>query len=173
MRTLFVLAPLTPEIVVATMLKLAAVRENDTVYDLGCGDGRIVITAAKDFKARRGLGLGFNPERLKGCEQRMKDEKLTDAQRKKLEFKRGDVLKLTPEAFKGGHVVTLYLYPPVNLRLMPVLKNGLKPASRVVSHDFKMGTWKEDKKEVVRYTKGGRERSAEVFLWVITKDDKA
>lgn len=158
----------TDEKVVSAMLKLAAVKENDTVYDLGCGDGRIVITAVKDFKAKRGLGLDFNPERLKDCAKRMKDEKLTDEQTKKLEFKRGDVLKMTPEDFKDVDVVTLYLYPEVNLRLMPVLKKGLKPGSRVVSHDFDMGDWKEDKKEEVK----GATRTHTIYLWTIKKDEK-
>src|SRR5262245_66641134 len=83
----------TNEKVVAAMLKLAAVKEGETVYDLGCGDGRIVITAVKDFKAKRGLGVDFNPERLKDCMKRMDEEKLSDEQKKSLTFKQGDVLK--------------------------------------------------------------------------------
>lgn len=157
----------THEKVVSAMLKLAAVKEGDAVYDLGCGDGRIVITAVKEFKAKRGLGLDFNPERLKDCEKRVKDEKLTEEQTKKLTFKRGDVLKMTPEDFKDVDVVTLYLYPEVNLRLMPVLKKGLKPGARIVSHDFDMGDWKEDKKEEVK-----ADRTHTIYLWTIKKEDK-
>src|SRR5262249_15468970 len=139
----------TKEKVVTAMLKMAAVKDGDTVYDLGCGDGRIVISAVKDFGAKRGLGIDFNPERLKDCEKRAKDQKLTDDQIKKLTFKQGDVLKLTPEDFKGVDVVTMYLLPEVNLKLKPILLKGLKPGARVVSHDFDMGDWKEDKKEDV------------------------
>jgi ribosomal protein L11 methylase PrmA len=153
----------TNEKVVSAMLKLAAVKEGETVYDLGCGDGRIVITAVKEFKAKRGLGVDFNPERLKDCEKRMKDEKLTDEQRKALTFKQGDVLKMTAEDFKDVDVVTLYLLPEVNLRLRPVLQKGLKNGARIVSHDFDMGDWKADKEEKVESPRG----THTIFLWTI------
>lgn len=152
--------------VVEAMLKLADVKPGDTVYDLGCGDGRIVIAAVKDFKAKRGLGIDFNPERLKDCERSMEEAKLTPEQRKAITFKQGDVLKLTPEDFKDVDVVTLYLLPEVNLRLRPVLQKGLKPGARIVSHDFDMGDWKPDKtQEVVA------DRTHTIYLWVI-KDEK-
>jgi ubiquinone/menaquinone biosynthesis C-methylase UbiE len=154
----------TNEKVVAAMLKLAAVKEGDVVYDLGCGDGRIVIAAIKDFKAKRGLGVDFNPERLKDCAKRMEEQKLTEEQKKKITFKQGDVLKLTPEDFKDVDVVTLYLLPDVNLRLMPVLQKGLKPGARVVSHDFDMGDWKADKEEKVE-----ADRQHTIYLWTIKK----
>jgi ubiquinone/menaquinone biosynthesis C-methylase UbiE len=157
----------TNEKVVAAMLKMAAVKEGDTVYDLGCGDGRIVITAVKEFKAKRGLGVDFNPERLKDCEKRVKDEKLTEEQIKKLTFKQGDVLKMTADDFKDVDVVTLYLLPEVNRRLKPILQKGLKPGARVVSHDFDMGDdWKEDKKEEVM---SERSYPHTVYLWTIKK----
>ena len=149
--------------VVAAMLKMAAVKEGDTVYDLGCGDGRIVIAAVKDFKAKKGLGVDFNKARLRDCEASVKDAKLTDAQAKALTFKHGDVLKLTAEDFKDVDVVTLYLLPSVNRSLKPVLLKGLKPGARVVSHDFDMGDdWKEDKKEEVE-----ADRTHTVYLWTI------
>lgn len=155
----------TNEKVVAAMLKMAAVKEGETVYDLGCGDGRIVITAVKEFKAKRGLGVDFNPERLKDCEKRIKDEKLTEEQVKKLTFKQGDVLKMTADDFKDVDVVTLYLLPEVNRRLKPILQKGLKPGARVVSHDFDMGDdWKEDKKEEVM---SERSYPHTVYLWTI------
>ncbi|QJW97689.1 class I SAM-dependent methyltransferase [Frigoriglobus tundricola] len=155
----------TNEKVVAAMLKLAQVKEGDTVYDLGCGDGRIVITAVKEFKAKRGLGIDFDPARLKDCEARMKEEKLTAEQTKKLTFKQGDVLKMTPEDFKDVDVVTMYLLPRVNNQLKPILQKGLKPGARVVSHDFDMGEdWKEDKKEEVM---SERSYSHTIYLWTI------
>jgi SAM-dependent methyltransferase len=157
----------THEKVVTAMLKLANVKEGDTVYDLGCGDGRIVITAVKDFNAKRGLGIDFNPERLKDCEKRVKDEKLTPDQVKKLTFKQGDVLKMTPEDFKDVDVVTLYLLPDVNLRLRPILQKGLKEGARIVSHDFDMGDWKADKEERVE-----ADRTHTIYLWTIKKQGK-
>src|SRR5439155_3093843 len=96
--------PTHPKVVTA-MLKLATVKEGETVYDLGCGDGRIVIAAVKDFKAKKGLGIDFNPERLKDCKESVKKAKLTDSQEKALTFKQGDVLVMKPEEFKDVDVV--------------------------------------------------------------------
>src|SRR5207245_3869175 len=123
----------------------------------------------KDFKAKRGLGIDFNPERLKDCEASVKDAKLTPEQTKALTFKQGDVLKMKPEEFKDVDVVTLYLLPSVNRELKPVLLKGLKPGARVVSHDFDMGDdWKEDKKEMVEATDDlGSNRSHTIYLWTI------
>ncbi|MBY0514429.1 MAG: class I SAM-dependent methyltransferase [Gemmataceae bacterium] len=158
----------THQTVVEAMLKLAAVKEGDTVYDLGCGDGRIVITAVGKFKAERGLGIDFNPARLKECDASLKqalaDKKLTDEQAKNITFKQGDVLKMKPEDFKDVDVVTLYLLPDVNDRLQPILKAGLKDGARVVSHDFSMTGWREDKKERVM-----ADRTHDVYLWTIKK----
>jgi SAM-dependent methyltransferase len=161
----------THQVVVEAMLKMAAVKEGDTVYDLGCGDGRIVITAVGQFKAKRGLGVDIDPDRLKDCEISIKkaiaDKKLTTEQAKALTFKQGDVLKMTEEDFKDVDVVTLYLLPDVNKRLKPILQKGLKPGARVVSHDFDMGEdWKEDKKEDV---KSERTLPHTLYLWTIKK----
>jgi ubiquinone/menaquinone biosynthesis C-methylase UbiE len=152
----------THEKVVAAMLKLANVKEGDTVYDLGCGDGRIVIAAVKDFKAKRGLGIDYDPERLKDCEMSLAKAKLSDAQKKAITFKHGDVLKMTPEDFKDVDVVTMYLLPSVNDRLAPVLKKGLKPGARIVSHDFRIEGWPADKEEKVE-----ADRTHDIFLWTI------
>jgi SAM-dependent methyltransferase len=153
----------TPELVVQAMLKLAQVKEGETVYDLGCGDGRITIAAVRDFKAKKGLGIDFNPERLKDCAENLK--KLPPDMQKKCEFKQGDVLKMTPEDFKDVDVVTLYLLPSVNLKLKPILQKGLKPGARIVSHAFDMGDWKPDKTEEVKDSPDGFERT--IHLWTI------
>jgi len=154
--------------VVAAMLTLAAVKEGETVYDLGCGDGRIVIAAVKDFKAKKGLGIDFNPERLKDCTKAVADAKLTADQEKTLTFKQGDVLKMKADDFKDVDVVTLYLLPSVNRELKPVLQKGLKAGARVVSHDFDMGDdWKEDKKIEVE-----ADRTHTVYLWTIKGEKK-
>jgi hypothetical protein len=96
----------------------------------------------------------------------VKDEKLTDEQVKKITFKQGDVLKMTAEDFKDVDVVTLYLLPEVNLKLRPVLQKGLKPGARIVSHDFDMDDWKEDKKEEVT-----ADRTHTIYLWTIKKKE--
>lgn len=156
----------TPQKVVDKMLEMASIKDGQTVYDLGCGDGRIVITAVKQFKAGKGLGVDFNPERLKDCEKSMVDAMLSPDQRKKLTFKQGDVLKMTPDEFKDVDVVTLYLLPEVNLKLKPVLLKGLKNGARVVSHAFDMGDWAPDKTVQVP-DENGSERT--VHLWTIKK----
>ncbi|HVK17515.1 MAG TPA: methyltransferase domain-containing protein [Fimbriiglobus sp.] len=154
----------TPQKVVDAMLKLAQVKEGEVVYDLGCGDGRIAITAVKNHKAKKGLGIDFNPERLKDCQENLK--KLPEADQKKLEFKQGDVLKMKPEDFKDVDVVTLYLLPEVNNRLQPILKKGLKPGSRVVSHAFTMEGWAPDKEEQI---KDDDTHERNIYLWTIKK----
>ena len=158
--------PTHPKVVNA-MLKLASVKEGETVYDLGCGDGRIVIAAVKDFKAKKGLGIDFNPERLKDCDVAVKEAKLTESQTKALTFKQGDVLKMKPEDFKDVDVVTLYLLPSVNRELKPVLLKGLKPGARVVSHDFDMGDdWKAEKTIDIKDEDGFEHK---LYLWTIAE----
>jgi SAM-dependent methyltransferase len=153
----------TPEKVVDAMLRLAQVKDGDVVYDLGCGDGRIAIAAVRDFKAKKGVGIDIDPDRIKDCQANLK--KLPADQQKKLEFKQGDILKLKPEDFKDVDVVTLYLLPDINLRLKPTLQKGLKPGARVVSHAFDMGDWKPDRTETVKDDSFDRT----IYLWTIKK----
>jgi SAM-dependent methyltransferase len=141
----------SPESVVEAMLKLADVHKGDLVYDLGCGDGRIVIAAAKNFGAR-GIGVDINPERIQQANENAKKMGVTGL----VLFREGD---LFDAHLDGATVVTLYLLPSVNLRLRPKLLHDLKPGTRVVSHSFDMGDWKPDKQVEVE--------GSQVYLWII------
>jgi uncharacterized protein (TIGR03000 family) len=154
----------TPQSVVEEMLKLGGVKEGDVVYDLGCGDGRIVVTAVKSFKAKRGVGIDIDPDRIKDSKKNAKDAGVED----KVEFKEGDVLKI--KDVSEATVVCLYLFPEVNERLKPMLQSTLKPGSRVVSHDFLMGDdWKHDKEVTVKDAAGEEHR---LYLWTIKEPKK-
>jgi SAM-dependent methyltransferase len=141
----------TPEEVVDKMLGMAAVRGDDFLVDLGSGDGRIPITAAKRF-GTRGFGVDLNPERVKEAVANAKAAGVTD----KVQFIEGDLFKTD---FSQASVLTLYLLPSVNLRLRPVILDVLKPGTRVVSHAFHMGEWHADRIEMVDHR--------EVFLWIV------
>jgi tRNA G37 N-methylase Trm5 len=141
----------TNQKVVDAMLKLAKVTKNDTVYDLGCGDGRIVITAAKDYGAR-GVGVDINPERIKEANENAKKAGVTD----KVKFMEGDLFETD---FSKASVVTLYLLPAVNLKLRPKLLEQLKPGTRIVSHSFDMGDWKPEQTIEVE--------GATVYFWTV------
>jgi ubiquinone/menaquinone biosynthesis C-methylase UbiE len=124
--------------IVEEMLRMADVKPADVVYDLGCGDGRIVIMAAEKFGAR-GVGIDIDPRRIE--EARANAAKAGVADR--AEFRVGDLFKAD---IREATVVTLYLLPEVNLRLKPKLLADLRPGTRVVSHDFSMGDdWKPER----------------------------
>jgi hypothetical protein len=141
----------TPQIVVDEMLKLAAVTSSDVVYDLGSGDGRIVITAAKKYGAR-GVGVDLDPERVKEANANAVTAGVTD----RVKFVEQDLFETN---LKEASVVTLYLLPAVNLKLRPKLLSELKPGTRVVSHRFDMGDWKPDKTVEIDGSK--------IYYWVI------
>lgn len=153
----------TPQEVVDKMLELAKVTKKDVVYDLGCGDGRIVLTAARKYGAKA-KGFDVDPQRIKECmENHKKEEK--DVQ-KLATFERKDIFK---QDLSDASVITLYLLPDLNVKLVPQLKK-LKPGSRIVSHAFDMRGYKPDKKITVK-TKDDREH--DVYLWTIPlKADK-
>lgn len=127
--------PTSPSVVDA-MLKLAGVKSTDVVYDLGCGDGRIVIAAARDFGAR-GVGIDINPVRI--AEARENAQKAGVASR--VRFEEGDLFQAD---LREATVVTLYLLTSVNLKLRPKLLAELRPGTRIVSNTFDMGDWKPD-----------------------------
>ena len=133
----------TPQEVVDAMLKLGKVGKDDVVYDLGCGDGRIPVTAVSKFEAKRGVGVDLNPVRIKESNENAKNAKVQD----KVEFRVGDVMKI--KDLDKATVVTLYLADELNEQLRPILQKTLKPGSRIVSHRFLMGDWKPEKTETI------------------------
>lgn len=143
----------TPQDVVDAMLKLANVKPGEMVYDLGCGDGRIVITAARDFGAR-GIGVDIDPQRIAESEANAKTAGVTD----RVQFKMADLFEMD---FADANVVTLYLLPSLNVRLRPRILDELKPGTRIVSHSFDMGDWVADEQI------DGGEEGQSVFFWVV------
>jgi SAM-dependent methyltransferase len=127
----------THEKVVAEMLKVAKVGKDDILYDLGSGDGRIVITAAKEFGAR-GVGVDIDPALVREARENAVKAGVAD----KVKFIQQDLFETD---IREATVVTLYLWPEINLRLRPKLLSDLKPGTRVVSHNHDMGDWKPQK----------------------------
>jgi SAM-dependent methyltransferase len=146
--------PTKPE-VVAKMLEMAHVGKGDVLYDLGCGDGRIVITAAKLY-GTHGVGIDINPERIKESRDNAVKENVTGL----VKFLEQDLFQTD---FHEATVVSLYLLSSVNLRLRPILFAQLLPGSRVVSHDFSMDTWKPDDSAVVELNG----QTHDVYFWVM------
>ncbi|HJR61514.1 MAG TPA: methyltransferase domain-containing protein [Vicinamibacterales bacterium] len=142
----------TPPAVVDAMLKLADVKPTDVVYDLGCGDGIIVTTAAQKYGARA-VGIDIDPQRVKEATERAQKMGVSD----KVEIRQGDLFEAD---IRDATVVTLYLLQSLNIKLMPKLKKELKPGTRVVSQSFSMGDeWPAEKTIDV----DGRP----VYLWTI------
>ena len=127
----------TPQNVVDEMLKVAKVGPNDIVYDLGCGDGRLVITAVQQYGAQKAVGIDINPERIAESTQNAKEAGVTD----RVTFRNEDLFEAD---IKEATVVTLYLLNSLNLKLRPKLWRDLKPGTRIVSHAFNMGDWKPE-----------------------------
>ena len=143
----------TPEPVVEAMLQVANVTKNDVVYDLGCGDGRIPVTAARKYGAR-GVCFDIDPDRIKEAQANVAKNNV------------GNLVKvvhadLFEQDLSAATVVTLYLLPSLNVKLMPKLMKELKPGTRIVSHAFDMGDWKPEKEHDVE----GRK----VYFWTIPK----
>ncbi len=148
----------TPNEVVDRMLALTKVKNNDVIYDLGSGDGRIVITAAQKLGAK-GVGIDIDPQRIQEAKENAQAAKVAD----RVEFRQQDLFETD---LSQASVVTLYLLPDLNLKLRPKLFKELKPGTRVVSHDFDMGDWKPERTEKIDV--GGREHT--VYYWVIPEE---
>ena len=143
----------TPMEVVEAMLKVAKVTKNDVIYDLGSGDGRIPITAAKVYGAR-GVGIDIDPVRIGEANANAKTAGVTD----KVRFLNQDLFTTD---ISEATVVTLYLLPSLNVKLQPKLLKELKPGTRIVSHAFDIGDWKPEQTLVV----DGRT----IYFWTIPK----
>jgi hypothetical protein len=145
----------TPEEVVAAMLAVARVGKNDVLYDLGSGDGRIVIAAARQF-GTRATGIDIDPQRIQEADANARKAGVTD----RVRFILGDIFEAD---IREATVVTLYLLPAVNARLRPKLLRELRPGTRIVSHDYDMGDWKPDR--VIQMQ--GPERGHTIYYWVV------
>lgn len=141
----------TPDSVVAAMLDVARVGGNDVLYDLGSGDGRIVITAARKF-ATRGIGVDIDPERVREARANARKAGVTD----RVTFLQQDLFETD---IREATVVSLYLLPDLNVKLRPTLLRELKPGSRVVSHAYDMGEWQPDS--------AFQADNRSVFFWII------
>lgn len=152
--------PTTDEAVQA-MLKLAGVKKSDVVYDLGCGDGRIVIAAAKAYGAR-GVGIDINPERIKEAKENAKRAGVENLVR----FEENDLFLAS---FKDATVVTLFLLPQINMKLRPKLLADLKSGTRIVSNTFDMGDWKAEKEHSLAEAEGVEyaSLSQKFYLWTV------
>lgn len=144
----------TPQDVVDRMLELAGVSESDVVYDLGCGDGRIVITAAREYGAR-GVGVDIDPQRIAEANANAEAEGVQHL----VTFIEQDAMAVD---VSDATVVTLYLLSSSNLKLRPLLTEQLAPGARIVSHAFSMGDWSAD--QVDRFT-DLRGNTRTLFLW--------
>ncbi|HEX4595998.1 MAG TPA: class I SAM-dependent methyltransferase [Bryobacteraceae bacterium] len=149
----------TTEEAVQVMLKLADVKKSDVVYDLGCGDGRIVIAAAKEYGAH-GVGIDINPERIQEAEANAKKAGIE----KLVRFEENDLFDAD---IREATVVTLFLLESVNLKLRPKLLRDLKPGTRIVSNTFEMGDWKPDKEFSLDDLGDGEALSHKFFLWIV------
>jgi len=144
----------TPQATVEQMLELAGVTSADAVYDLGCGDGRIVITAAK-LRGARGVGVDLDP----ACVRQSQENARAAGVEHLVRFRREDLFRTD---LSQATVVTLYLLPELNLRLRPRLLARLRPGARVVSHVYDMGDWKPDKEAPAKGS-----RRYKVYCWTV------
>jgi uncharacterized protein (TIGR03000 family) len=158
----------TPNEVVDAMCKLAKVGKDDVVYDLGCGDGRMVIRAIEKFGAKRGVGIDLEPERVKESKANAKKARVEG----KVEFRVGDVLKI--DDIPDASVVLLYMGNDINLRLRPILQAKLKAGARVVSHRFTMGDWEPNTTKTITVVDPTTRTSEDalIHLWIIGEDNK-
>ncbi len=150
----------TPQEIVDRMLDLAQVKKGDVVYDLGSGDGRIVITAAKKYGVKA-IGFEIDPDRIKESRENIRKEGVGNL----VEIRQQDIRTVD---LSQASVLTMYLLPEVNLMIRPNIWKQMKPGSRVVSHDFDMGDWQPVKAESIKDRSGWDHT---LYLWRITGKD--
>jgi SAM-dependent methyltransferase len=150
--------PTSPS-VVTQMLEAAGVTGDDVVYDLGSGDGRIPIAAAQEFGARA-VGVEIDSALVKKARAKAREAGVSD----QVTFRQGDLFETD---LSDATVVTLYLYPEVNIRLRPKLLRELDPGDRIVSHDFRMGTWEPDRRIDAGKGNTGQEI---IYLWTVPEE---
>ena len=154
----------TPIEVVDAMCQMGKVGKEDVVYDIGCGDGRLVIQAVKKFGAKKAVGYDISAERIKECNSNAKAAGVSD----KVTFLEKDAL--TIKDFSEATVVLTYMSDSLNEALRPTLQKTLKPGARVVSHRFKMGEWKPEETKVIKAKNNyGNVEEYRLLLWTIKK----
>ncbi len=144
----------TPDDAIAAMIQLAQVTANDVVYDLGCGDGRLLVQAAQ--RGARGVGIDIDPLRIAEARALAAEAGVSD----RLQFHQGNLYDAT---FATATVVMLYLLPHLNVRLRPRLQAQLRPGSRIISHQFDMGDWQPT--QIVTLTPS--EEDSILYLWTV------
>jgi len=144
----------TPQPVVDAMLKIANIGKNDVVYDLGSGDGRIPVTAARRYGAR-GVGIEIDPQLVQEADENAKAAGVSD----RVQFRQQDLFQTD---MSEATVVTLYLLTENNLKLRPKLLQELKPGTRIISHNYDMGEWKPQRVEQVN--------GSTIYLWIVPEN---
>lgn len=142
----------TPHDVVHRMLEMADVQPDDRLIDLGSGDGRIVVAAAKDWNVQSALGIDLDPERIAEAHENARQAGVED----RVTFEQGDLFE---KDISDATVLTMYLLTTVNERLRPVILDTLKPGTRVVSHSFGMGVWEPDEFDTVS--------GSTIYMWIV------
>jgi precorrin-6B methylase 2 len=144
----------TPQPVVEEMLRLVEPKEGEVLYDLGCGDGRIVVTAAKKYKVK-GIGVDIDPERIKESKENAQKAGVSD----RVKFLEKNLFEMD---FSDADILCMYLLTSVNAKLKPTILADMKPGARVVSHAFDLGDWKPDKTVQVKASD-----NRTVYFWVV------
>jgi uncharacterized protein (TIGR03000 family) len=151
----------TPDDIVDEMCKLGKVGKDDVVYDLGCGDARMLIRPIQKFGAKRGVGVEYDPKVMnEEAVPNVKKHKLEN----KIELRQGDMLQLKPKDVADATVVLLYIGDDLGKRVGPVLRNALPTGARIVSHRFMLGDWTPKKSVRVKGTDGD---SYDLHLWIV------